>query len=210
MKIRTAATAVLVAATALTALAPSQAFAAPQAPPCTKKNIAYLDAQNHHEDAEAKVTAAEQALDRARADRATLDRTGDLGRHLQNKLTGGPRQSSDVATATMSEYYALEDAVEKHDAVATADAAVKLADTTDKAIKAIKDEDMQRHIQEKAERPAKLLREQAEKARSATEAPNVEARQADLDAARAELTKAAKAVRPARDSYRNCLDKLVN
>ncbi|MFD8013732.1 hypothetical protein [Streptomyces sp. NPDC058955] len=45
------------AVSVLTALAPTQAFAAAQAPPCTKKNIAYLDAQNAQEDAEAKVTA---------------------------------------------------------------------------------------------------------------------------------------------------------
>lgn len=88
MKIRTAGAAALVAASVLAALAPSQAFAAPQAPPCTKKNIAYLDAQDRQEDAEAKVTAAEKALDRARADRETLNKTARIGVQLVYVLEG--------------------------------------------------------------------------------------------------------------------------
>ncbi|MEW2297235.1 hypothetical protein ABZ719_31800 [Streptomyces sp. NPDC006743] len=206
MKIRPAATAALVAASALAALAPSQAFAAPQAPPCTKKNIAYLDAQNHHEDAEAKVTASEQALDRAKADRAKVDHLGKLAEGLENRLRWERSERSlRVADKIQSEQSVLDEAVWKHDAVASAEAAVKLADATDRAFK---DEgDTEGHV---ATEHVKALREGAEKARSATEAPNVEARQADLDAARTELTKAAKAVRPARDAYRDCLDKLVS
>ncbi|MFD5109022.1 hypothetical protein [Streptomyces cinereoruber] len=209
MKIRTTVTTALVAAAALAALAPSPAFAAPQAPPCTKKNIAYLDAQNHHEDAEARVTRAEQALDRAKADRAKVERVGELGKRLHDALISGQGAtdaSRKVAGRIDSEYSALLNAVWKYDAVATADAAVKLADATDKAIK---DQGAQDETYVAGEY-AKMLRTEAEKARSATEAPNVEAHQAELDAARTELTKAAKAVRPARDAYRNCLDKLVN
>ncbi|MFE9637051.1 hypothetical protein [Streptomyces sp. NPDC006463] len=209
MKIRTTAAAALLAASALAALAPSQAFAAPQAPPCTKKNIAYLDAQNHHEDAEAKVTAAEQALDRAKADRAKVDRLAELGEALDNVLTrDGSDRARSVAYKIHPEQYVLAQAVWKHDAVASADAAVKLADATEKELK---DQGAQGTLGgNRAGEYVKVLRADAEKARSATEAPNVEARQADLDAARAELTKAAKAVRPARDTYRDCLDKLVN
>ncbi|MFF8610926.1 hypothetical protein ACF06X_34025 [Streptomyces sp. NPDC015346] len=210
MKIRTTAVSVLVAASALAALAPSQAFAAPQAPPCTKKNIAYLDAQNDHEDAEAKVTAAEQALDRARADRAKVDRLGESGDRLYQvlKLGDGLREKRPLDAVVADELIELGKAVGKHDPVASADAAVKLADATEKEIKADGAQDTVGG--EAAADVIKTLRSRAEEARSATEAPNVEARQADLDAARTEMTKAAKAVRPARDAYRNCLDKLVN
>ncbi|MCT7352980.1 hypothetical protein N4P33_12470 [Streptomyces sp. 15-116A] len=209
MKIRTTATAGLLAATALAALAPTQAFAAPQAPPCTKKNIAYLDAQNQHEDAEAKVTTAEQALDRARSDRAKVDRLGNLSEGLYRTLASGrTTESVYVASDVNRERNTLSDAVDKHDAVAAADAAVKLADATEKAMT---DRQVPHDaLRNEAEKYIKELRSAAEEARSATEAPNVEARQADLNAARTELTKAAKAVRPARDAYRNCLDKLVN
>ncbi|MFG2981353.1 hypothetical protein ACGFYQ_08840 [Streptomyces sp. NPDC048258] len=209
MKIRKTATAALLAASALAVLAPSQAFAAPQAPPCTKKNIAYLDAQNHQEDAEAKVTAAEQALDRAKADRAKLDRLARLGEALDNALSrDGSDRTRSVAYTIHPEQSVLAEAVWKHDAAASADAAVKLADATEKALK---DEGEQNGYGARlAGGYVKSLRADAETARSATEAPNVEARQADLDTARTELTKAAKAVRPARDTYRDCLDKLVH
>lgn len=45
--------------------------------------------RGQQEDAEAKVTAAEKALDRARADRETLNKTARIGVQLVNVLEGG-------------------------------------------------------------------------------------------------------------------------
>ncbi|MEU8990419.1 hypothetical protein AB0C98_28950 [Streptomyces sp. NPDC048558] len=197
------------AVSVLAALAPSQAFAAPQAPPCTKKNVAYLDAQDRQEDAEAKVTVAEKALDQARADRAKLDKAAGFGDQLVAYMQRS--DSSKVRNAVYSVHggaYELHNAASKHDPVATADAAVKLADATDKALTdaGVKDTPEGRNMRAGTTK----LRTLAEDARKATEAPNVETRQSELDTARSELTDAAKTVRPARDAYRDCLDKLVN
>jgi hypothetical protein len=205
VKIRISAAAVLVAASVLTALAPSQAFAAPQAPPCTKKNIAYIDAQDRQEDAEAKVTAAEPAAERARADSATLDRAAAAGDYVINHLNAYPDMTITFNSTELR--FHLQGAARAHDPAATADAAVKLADAAEKVLtdaKITKDVD---HI---AYKYLAGLRSAAEDARKATEAPNVEARQSDLNAARAKVTEAAKKVRPARDAYRNCLDNLVS
>ncbi|MFD7860445.1 hypothetical protein ACFV6B_40155 [Streptomyces microflavus] len=63
MKISTTCRAALVAASALSILAPTQALAA-EAPACTTENIAYLNSQDKQEDAEAKVGSAQRAYDR--------------------------------------------------------------------------------------------------------------------------------------------------
>lgn len=92
----------------------------------------------------------------------------------------------------------LSAAADRHNPAATADAAVRLANAADKA------------PADWAKEAKASLRTAAESARKATEAPTVEARQSDLDTARSELTDTAKKVRSARDTYRNCLDNLVN
>ncbi|MFF5442142.1 hypothetical protein [Streptomyces achromogenes] len=206
MKTKVSAAAALIAASVLTALAPAPALAAPQAPPCTKKHIAYLDAQNAQEDAEAKVSAAEQALDRARADRAELDKATAAGEaliyYLVYEAKGRAREADhhwiSVALGT------LKDAAGKHDPAATADAAAEMANIAEKTFT-----DANVSKSDKAYTRLKALRATVEPARNATEAPNVEGRQSDLDAARAELTDARQKARPARDTYRKCLANLV-
>lgn len=208
VKIRAVGLAAVVAASALAAFAPSQAIAAPQAPPCTKKNIAHLDARDNQEDAEANVTAAEQALDRARTDRATLKRAADIGTAAHDEMRNRRAEFRSAADMTINEKYALVDAADQEDPAATADAAVKLADAIDKALAERKvtgeeyDSFARFHL--------KSIRSAAEDARKAAEAPNFGARQSDLDKARAEVTDSIKKVRPARDAYRNCLDNLVH
>ncbi|MFF2655562.1 hypothetical protein [Streptomyces sp. NPDC058045] len=209
MKITTVARAALVGASTLAVLSPLQATAAEAAPGCTEKNIAYLDSQDQQEDAEAKVTTTQQALDQATADRATLDQTAEVGYKLFRSFNSG-RLGYVYANSepVMQKAGALYDAAEKHDPAATADAAVAEADAAQKAIDAMSDDD------KKATHPLLLdsvrdwikeLRSKAEAARKATAAPDVEKRQAELDTAIADKEKAAKAVRPARDAYRDCL-----
>ncbi|MFE0339128.1 hypothetical protein [Streptomyces sp. NPDC058955] len=105
----------------------------------------------------------------------------------------------------LDEYYDLTQAAKRHDPAATADAAVKMADAVDKAVA---DRKVQDFYAADARREASHLRSYSETVRKATEAPNVEARQSDLDKARAEQTDAHQKVRPARDAYRKCLDNL--
>ncbi|MFG3430509.1 hypothetical protein [Streptomyces californicus] len=207
MKIRASNVAALVAASALTALAPSAAFAAPAAPPCTKENISYLDAQNSQEDAETKVSTAEQALDRARADRAKIDQTAAKGEailaHLRNfdDDDNGDR----AARAVAKEAYTLSKAAADYDPAATADAAAVLADAVDKALI---DHQVSEGVAELTRKATADLRTLSEAARKATEAPHVEARQSELDKARTDQADAHSKVRPARDTYRTCLDSL--
>ncbi|WP_432121515.1 hypothetical protein [Streptomyces sp. S1] len=206
MKIRASRAAALVAVSVLTALAPSQAFAAPEALPCTKENIGYLDAQNTQDDAEARVTAAEQALDRARADRATLDRAAAMGQDiLENLRSLGGDDGAAAANATETEKFLLSRAALERDPAATADAAVALADAVDKALV---DYNVEGNTATLVREKTSDLRTHAETVRKATEAPHIEARQSDLDRARTEQTEAHGKVRPARDAYRTCLDNL--
>ncbi|MFH8343018.1 hypothetical protein [Streptomyces sp. AM6-12] len=209
MKISIACRTVLVAACALAALAPSQAFAA-QAPGCPKKNIAYLDAQNREEDAGAKVTAAQQAYDQAKSDRAKFEQTakaGDdlLGAFMDMRTGSGYAGVKPVA----AELKKLLDATGKYDRAATADAARAEADAAQKAIDAMTDNDKGNDFAqvEQAKYLIKELRSKAEAARAATTAPDVEKRKSELDTAVSEKKDADNAVRPARDAYRECLAK---
>ncbi|MGW1123846.1 hypothetical protein [Streptomyces sp. NPDC002526] len=207
MKIRASRAAALAAASVLTALAPSQAFAAPQAPPCTKENIAYLDAQNTQDDAEAKITAAEQALDRARADRATVSEAQEKASAIREYVRSFHDGKSPVPLYKVAdEFYALSSADLEHDPAAAADASVAVADGVDKAIVGV---DIREDEAAQVRSMTSDLRTYSETVRKATEAPNVEARQRDLDKARTEQTTAHSKVRPARDAYRTCLDNLA-
>ncbi|WP_405658235.1 hypothetical protein OG379_00935 [Streptomyces sp. NBC_01166] len=78
MKISTTCRATLGAASALAVLSPGQALAA-EAPACTAEDVAYLDAQDKQEDAEADADAAQRAYDAAKEDQAKLDTTGPPG-----------------------------------------------------------------------------------------------------------------------------------
>ncbi|MFC9248939.1 hypothetical protein ACFT7S_34380 [Streptomyces sp. NPDC057136] len=205
VKISTTTKAVLLAASAMAVLAPSQAVAA-EVPACTTENVAYLDAQDKQEDADPKIRAAEVALDEAKADRATLDeaqKRGEAEHGFFHNMTRG--KYPDVL---LPELKNLKDAVERHDATGTADAAVAMADALDKASDTAKaDGAASSGVVELMKEGVTDLRTVAEKARKATKAGDVEARKGDVDTAIADKAEADKSVRPARDAYRDCLAK---
>ncbi|MFC5959302.1 hypothetical protein ACFP51_34255 [Streptomyces pratens] len=198
MKISTACQAALVAASALAVLAPTQSFAA-EAPACTAENIAYLDAQDKQEDATADAFAARQAYDRTVADQKALDDTAEVGRNLYEAAGG---------LVEWSMYKKLYEAAERRDPAGVADAAVAEADAAQKAIDAgIPDHAKGRNpfIEDDMKNLIAQLRSKAEEARKMTAAPNPDGLRHEVATTITAQTEADKAVRPARDAYRECL-----
>ncbi|MFJ7497890.1 hypothetical protein ACIQZB_43785 [Streptomyces sp. NPDC097727] len=214
MKISTVYRVTLVAACALAALSPSQAFAA-QSPGCPKKNIAYLNAQDNQEDAGAKVLAAQQALNKARNDRDRLDRIVDTGDQLKDVFYSVRPYVTDYTDDDVKRIEPLGGAADK--VVMASDdspralgaAAAKEADLAQKAVDGLSDQAKKSNpeLQPTAQELIKRLREDAEAARKMDSFPAIDARQAELDTAVKEKTDADNAVRPARDAYRDCLAK---
>lgn len=187
-------------------LAPSQAAFAADAPACTTENIAYLDAQDRQEDADPKLREAEAALEKAKQDRQAVDSTRYLAESVYGNINDSGTQK--YAGPVREAYQTLQDAAAKYDGVATADAAVAMANAADDAIaKADSDGLLRDGDKEFLGKGNRLLRTSSEHARKAATGADVEARQTDLDAAKANKVEAGKGVRPARDAYRDCLDK---
>lgn len=210
MKISTTYRAALVAASALSILAPTQALAA-EAPACTTENIAYLNSQDKQEDAEAEVATAQRAYDRAKEDREAFDDVKHAAYGLA--LPFGGVESSEGKAAFHS-VKKVRQAADRLDAAATADAAVAAADAGQKAYDSMTDGEKRAVDRDARHRggnevPELImeLRSQAEAVRKATTAADVEARRTDLDTAVSEKAEADKEVRPARDAYRDCLVK---
>ncbi|NEE36555.1 hypothetical protein G3M53_65530 [Streptomyces sp. SID7982] len=201
MKISTACRAALVAASALTVLAPTQSFAA-EAPACTTENIAYLDAQDKQEDAESDAVAARRAYDQAAADQQTLDDTAAKGYDLYQAARG--LVEFDAAKK-------VHDAAERGDSAGVADAAVAEADAAQKALDAgVPDHviDDSPFIEAEMKGLITQLRAKAEDARKvAGPVPNLNGLRHDVATKLSAQADAIKAVRPARDAYRDCLAK---
>ncbi|MGW1203506.1 hypothetical protein [Streptomyces cyaneofuscatus] len=210
MKISTTCRAALVAASALSILAPTQALAA-EVPVCTTENIAYLNSQDKQEDAEAEVATAQRAYDRAKEDREAFNEVRHTAYSLARSFAGVQSPEGQAAFRSADEVY---EASERLDASATADAAVAAADAGQKAYDSLNEQEKDeanRRAEEslKGEVPDLIvqLRSEAEVVRKATTAADVDARRTDLDTAVSEKAEADKEVRPARDAYRDCLAK---
>ncbi|MFD0169257.1 hypothetical protein ACFVJH_34805 [Streptomyces decoyicus] len=204
MKISTACRAALLAACALTVLAPTQALAA-QSPACPNKAVAYLNAQDKQEDTEAAVDTAQRAYNEAKDDQAKLGKTVDTGGKLLRTFHDIHVDSRPVYDAIIK----LDKAAQSGDAAATADAAVAEADAAQKVLDGARQANSPH--EEMARTSAKglieRLRSDAETARKAILAKDVPARKTALDKAISDKAAADKDIRPKRDAYRDCLAK---
>ncbi len=148
--------------------------------------------------------------DQAKDDRATLDKTANTGENLlEVSLRLASRGSDFDYRPLVDPVHKLSDAANRHDSTATADAAETVADAAQKSLAGMKPSNNQQHKAgaRDVRNGIARLRSGAEAAQKATSAKDVEARKADLDKAISAETDADKAVRPARDAYRDCLAK---